>query len=215
MAVQATVEAIFRAAMKGDAGDVARRLNLEPDLLESRTPSYSGSLVFEAAFSGHADVMRVLIGKGADVNATGQCGTTPIDAAVLAGHREVVDLLLEAGAELTQMGYTTLMTAFDFRRWSTMRRLLQHMSREGLNVRGPNGGSTVLMLACIYRQVEVTRALLVAGADDTIADDRGITPRQVAQRSRFHPCRAVFQVGALNIMIIMYTANPGRPRVST
>jgi cytohesin len=196
MAVQAAIDAIFRAACKGDAVDVARRLGLQPDLLESRTTSYAGSLVYQAAVNGHADVIRVLIGKGADVNSKSQYSWTPIDAAVWGGHEEVVDLLLGARAELKQTGWTTLMRACAVGHLGVILRLLQYMRVEGLNVRRPHTGSTALILACIYRQVKVTRALLLAGADDTIADDRGRTPRQIAQRSRFHPCRAVFQVGA-------------------
>jgi ankyrin repeat protein len=161
-----------------------------------RKISYTGSLVYVAAFTGHADVMRVLIGKGADVNSKPQGGWTPIDEAVWRGHEEVVDLLLGAGAELTQTGDTTLMMAGGDDRLGMIRRLLRHMRGEGLNVRAPYHGSTALMLACLAEQAEVTRALLLAGADDTIADARGRTPRQEAQRPGFHPCKAVFQVRA-------------------
>jgi hypothetical protein len=196
MAAQAAVDAIFRAAREGDAVDVARRLALEPDLLESMTTLNGGSvsLVYQAAFNGHADVVRVLIGKGADFNSKTRYGMTPIDAAVWRGHEEVVDLLLGAGAELTQTGYTTLLRACGVRHWSMTRRLIKHMSREGLNARRPYDGCTALLLACYCGQAEVTRALLLAGAHDTIASDRGTTPRHEAQRPGFHPCKTVFQV---------------------
>jgi ankyrin repeat protein len=199
MAEQAAVNAIFRAAREGDAGDVARRLDLQPDLLESEETSYSGSLVYQAAFKGHADVMRLLIGKGADVNRKPPWFWSPIDAAVSGGHKEVVDLLLEAGAKLRQKRHTTLMRACEKGRLGVIRRLLQHMRGEGLslNVRDAYCGRTALMLACLREQAEVTRVLLLAGADDTIADIRGITPRQEVQRPAVHPCRAVYQVGAL------------------
>jgi ankyrin repeat protein len=196
MAAQPNVQDLFRAAREGDAGDVARRLDLEPDLLDSKEPIHARSLVYAAAVNGHADVMRVLIGKGADVNSKGQYSQIPIEAAASGGHEEVVDLLLGAGAELKQTGWTTLMMACKRDNLGVIRRLLQHMRGEGLNVRAPYHGWTALMLACLVEQAEMTRALLLAGADDTIADNSGFTPREIAQQSRVHPCRAVFQVGA-------------------
>jgi ankyrin repeat protein len=215
MAVQAAVKAIFRAAREGDACDVARRLDLQPDLLESKERLYGCSLVHEAACNGHADVTRVLIGKGADVNSKPQYGSAdaaaPIDAAVWHGHEEVVGLLLEAGAELTQTIHTTLMRACEGDNLGVLRRLLQHMRGEGLNVRASCRGHTALMIACLFGQAEVTRVLLVAGADETIPSDEGITPRQVAQHSRFHPCRAVFQVGALTLPFPHLSLIPTRP----
>jgi ankyrin repeat protein len=194
MVLQAAIHAIFEAAMKADAGDVARRLDLQPDLLELKATPNGRSLVYAAAVNGHADVMRVLIGKGADVNSKHQGGTSPIDMAVSFGREEVVDLLLGAGAELTQTGWTTLMRACCLRRLGVIRRFIQYMRGEGLNVRDAYRGRTALMLACLREQAEVTRALLLAGADDTIADNRGRTPRQEAHRPGFHPCKTVFQV---------------------
>ena len=51
----------------------------------------------EAAWAGHAEVVRVLLDKGADVNARGPAGWTPLHEAACQGHAEVVSILKAKG----------------------------------------------------------------------------------------------------------------------
>ena len=51
-----------------------------------------------ASQNGHLDVVRVLLDKGAEVNAKRIDGTTALMVASQNGHREVVRELLEKGA---------------------------------------------------------------------------------------------------------------------
>lgn len=50
------------------------------------------------AIQGRAEVARVLIAAGADVNARTAAGFTALQAAAKQGHAEVVELLRRAGA---------------------------------------------------------------------------------------------------------------------
>ncbi|KAI9163980.1 Ankyrin repeat domain-containing protein [Paramyrothecium foliicola] len=52
-----------------------------------------------AAVKGHIDVVKLLLGKGASVDA-GEGGFTPLHAATKAGHGDIVGLLLEHGANV-------------------------------------------------------------------------------------------------------------------
>lgn len=53
-----------------------------------------------AANSGHLEVVKLLLEKGADVAVSSDNRTTPLIAAANIGHLEVVKLLLEKGADM-------------------------------------------------------------------------------------------------------------------
>lgn len=54
-----------------------------------------------AAFKGHLDAVKVLVGAGADVNRRMEVSkTAPITLAVRAGHVDIVRALLDAGGKL-------------------------------------------------------------------------------------------------------------------
>ncbi|RPB21249.1 ankyrin, partial [Terfezia boudieri ATCC MYA-4762] len=57
--------------------------------------------LYSAAYSGHADVVRLLLEKGANIEATrSDDGATALDSAAYSGHADVVRLLLEKGANI-------------------------------------------------------------------------------------------------------------------
>jgi ankyrin repeat protein len=194
------VEAVFRAARESDVGEVARLLDAQPDLMEANHPTYQWSLLYEAARNGQGEVAKMLLKRGADVNRCDPDGRTALYAAATFGHEEVASLFLRAGADITRRGYpaawTTLTAASFWNHVGVTRLLLRHIRGKGLDDRG-RGGETALWWACHRRHAEICRALLLAGADHTIADDSGRTPRQAAQLREDNPCTAVFEVGAL------------------
>jgi ankyrin repeat protein len=51
-----------------------------------------------AALKGHGDVVKDLLGAGADVNKADTYGQTPLIKAAKGGHGDVVEHLLGAGA---------------------------------------------------------------------------------------------------------------------
>ncbi len=54
----------------------------------------------EAAAMGHLEVARLLLERGADVNAKNKHGFTPLHFAAGIGHTDVAKLLLEHGADV-------------------------------------------------------------------------------------------------------------------
>jgi len=48
---------------------------------------------------GHKEVVGLLIAKGADVNAKGDGGTTPLDRAIINDETEIADLLRKHGGK--------------------------------------------------------------------------------------------------------------------
>jgi ankyrin repeat protein len=198
MAAQEAVDAIFRAARERNVGELVRLLDAQPDLIESINGS---SLLYEAARGGQANVVRVLLARGADVNRGDSIGRPPIYGAALCGMEDVVIVLLRAGANIRCREDPGRFTAFKVACYQNnlgvTRLLLRHMRGEGLDDRA-EGGKTALWWACYHKYAEICRGLLLAGADHTLADRSGVTPRQAAQHGVRNPCMAVFEVGALS-----------------
>jgi ankyrin repeat protein len=73
--------------------------------------------LFHAAVGGHNEIAKLLISKGADVNAKGGLmGGTPLDTAAKRGQKEIVELLIANGANVNAKnadGHTPLDWADD------------------------------------------------------------------------------------------------------
>jgi ankyrin repeat protein len=72
------------------------------------------------AENGHEAVIRLLLEKGAEINAKGKFGWTPLSLAAGSGHEAVVRLLLEKGADIN---------AEDEKGHEAVMRLLTHSGR--------------------------------------------------------------------------------------
>ncbi|RNE49622.1 ankyrin repeat domain-containing protein [Corynebacterium alimapuense] len=57
------------------------------------------TLLMFAAYSGHADLVRGLVARGAGVDKQNQRGQTPLAGALFKKYDEVVDVLIEAGSD--------------------------------------------------------------------------------------------------------------------
>lgn len=110
-------------------------------------------------------------------------GYTPLTFAARLGPVEMVNLLLSRGADIHgegECGKTALMEASAKGHVNIVLLLLRHLDGRGLD-EVDDYGDTALALACDGGWVEVVRVLLLAGADDTIANNDGQTPRQIAE----------------------------------
>ena len=52
-----------------------------------------------AAITGHADIVKLFLARGADVNVKAANGTTALSVAQLSGNAEIVQLLKQSGAK--------------------------------------------------------------------------------------------------------------------
>jgi ankyrin repeat protein len=91
---------IFEAASLGDVRCVRALLSADPSLAEAWSPDGFTALAL-ASFFGRLPVVRVLVARGADVNAIGRNAAryTALTGAVTGRHAEVVRELLQDGAD--------------------------------------------------------------------------------------------------------------------
>ena len=121
-----------------------------------------------AAEGGHAEVISLLVAKGANVNQVIEggpgegAGMYPIHLAAAGENAEVISLLLAKGANVNQVV-------------------------EG----GPGEGASPLHVAALGGHVEVVTRLLQAGADKAMKDKSGKTALDIA-RDKKHPAVVAF-----------------------
>jgi ankyrin repeat protein len=145
---------IHEAAAVGDAARLGELLDRDAELVHAWSPDGGQPLHF-AAFFGHADAVRLLVDRGAEVNvhARGFNGVAPINSAAANDPKpndvctEIVSLLLERGAD-------------------------PHAAQ--------GGGATALHTAAFTRNAELARLLLARGADPDARAADGRTPRSLA-----------------------------------
>lgn len=167
---------IFEAA---DAGDLARVQQALPQ--KSDVNRFGGSLeataLFYAAKSGKTDVVRWLLGQGADADAGRKMGFTPLMTAAASGHLDVVRTLLDGGADVNQddsTGYTPLMMAAQEKE-ATIARLLVERGAN-VNTRDDSGSTALSIAAGKNGSVELVRYFIDKGADFQSPDNYDFTP---------------------------------------
>ena len=115
-----------------------------------------------AARAGHRGGVRLLLERGADVNAAESSQQeTALMWAAAEGHVDVVDALLNAGADPNRKAHVTALT-------------------ERKNADHPTGGFTALMWAARNGHDSVVRRLIEAAADVNAANGDGATAMTIA-----------------------------------
>lgn len=96
-------DGIHYAAWRGDLAKVESLLAQNPEAINATVrnhPSF-GTTLHWAAYSGHKDVVELLIRKGANVNAVRYDIETPLYTAAIRGHKAIVKLLIANRAQVT------------------------------------------------------------------------------------------------------------------
>jgi serine/threonine-protein phosphatase 6 regulatory ankyrin repeat subunit B len=190
------VHEFLTAIRGGHVEELARLLDADPHLMEARDEVEGNTPLVVAADHGHAGVVSLLLERGADVNASDIIGYTALQYTAEQGHEEVVSILLSRGADFSGQslsGFTALICASFHGHLGVVLQLFQHMAGRGLDERN-RSGRTALWGACFNGHVKVARFLLLAGADHTIADNHGMTPRQAAELFGDSACVPLLEV---------------------
>ena len=117
-----------------------------------------------AASYGHLDICRLLIDKGAQVEAKDRNGWTPLHWAAHQGHVETVRLLCDRGADVEvrdYRGWRPLHQAVQSGCISIMKELIEERNTE-INAKN-NDKHTALRLARLYSKNEIAAYLVLHG----------------------------------------------------
>lgn len=181
--MSAATQNLFTAAAGGDLTAARAALSAGADLEarndDGRTP------VVVATKAGHSAVAVALLDAGADPNAKDHMQDSAFLYAGAEGMDEILRATLRHGADVrstNRYGGTALIPASEHGHVSTARTLIA----AGVPVDHVNNlGWTALLEAIVLGdgsadQVNVVRQLLAAGADPSIGDRSGRTPRHLA-----------------------------------
>ena len=156
---------LWDAASEGDVNRVAALLDAGAEIDAKHTGA--GGIptpLIAAAFCGHIEVVRLLLARGADVEAVNSQGRSALVQAADQGHAEIVELLAHAGSAVDRPGLFG-QTALHLAAWQGHRAVVQTLlacaARTDLR---DDAGMTPLALACTEDVPEVVELLLAAGA---------------------------------------------------
>ena len=133
-----------------------------------------------------ADLVEVLLSKGADCNAIAPGYVTMLHQAVNESDMRILYLLLNAGIDTkvtNNRGYTALANAAVAGKVDIVEMLLQHGADPNArqNLSSSNSSRTVLMLAAGHGQVDVVKMLLKYNADPNLRRDGDGTALSIAR----------------------------------
>ena len=134
-----------------------------------------------AAWYGHLEVVRTLLGHSADLNAVDRDNVTPLHKASQSGHFDIVRLLIQTGAEVNardKFDRTPLHGASDWGKAEIVQLLIQYGA--DINARDKWEGQTPLHRASDRGRAEVVQVLIQLGADINAQDDSQSTPLHMA-----------------------------------
>lgn len=144
--------------------------------------------LWEAARKGEAATVRILLDKGANVNAKFRYGTTALFKAAERGHTEVVKLLIERGADVTVKdtfyGATAMTWALENKHVEVVRALLEK-SAEGVDevlLTGAREGNTALVRVALDRG-GVKADTLTSALASTMSDEKRAEIAEMLRRA--------------------------------
>eukprot|EP00752_Nemacystus_decipiens_P016405 g14662.t1 len=178
---------ILSAALRGNVAATQALLAAGADVT-LRENMLDFSPLDVAATMGHADVVRLIVDHGIDVNAASRDGITALHAAASRNRLEVIDVLVAAGADVNaeQVGQgegdTCLHMAASHAHTPSVLALLKYGARaDKKNGRGqsPLHAAAAAVNAGIFGTVEVVDLLLRHGTDEKAIDIDGQTAADV------------------------------------
>uniref|UniRef100_A0A8C1WS57 Ankyrin repeat domain 28b n=1 Tax=Cyprinus carpio TaxID=7962 RepID=A0A8C1WS57_CYPCA len=129
-------------------------------------------------------MVRLLLSRGANINAFDKKDRRAIHWAAYMGHMEVVKLLVSHGAEVTckdKKAYTPLHAAAS----SGMISVVKYLLDLGVDMNEPNAyGNTPLHVACYNGQDVVVNELIECGANVNQVNEKGFAPLHFTAASR-------------------------------
>lgn len=170
---------LFIACQRGAVAAAERLLDLGAQV---NTTVCNGATPLHAACErkGNAGLVKVLVERGADIEAQDNIGWTPLHYASESGRADSAELLLTLGANRDAVAHdfmTPLQTAAYYGRFDVAKRLLDAGADIGaVDIHGWNA----LHHACRKGRVEIAKLLVSRGVDKNALEQSRATPGMVA-----------------------------------
>ena len=148
----------------GMTSSVVRMLEMRSIDVEAKEGEYGNTCLHTAAHHGHLAICRLLIDKGAQLEAKSGGGNTPLHWAAIEGNVEIVRLLCDCGADIEarcNFGSRPLHHAAYNGHISVVRELIEERNAE-INTRD-GYGSTALSLARISDKPDIATYMVSHG----------------------------------------------------
>ncbi|XP_067950849.1 uncharacterized protein [Watersipora subatra] len=157
------------------------------DLLLQGTPilvnENGTTALHQAAQSGFADVVRILLDHGADIDTPDSEGYTALHKAAERGHLDVLGLLINEGCQIDLQDQTYGNTALHEAAWKGFSKSVDLLLKNKSNAFIANrAGCTALHLAAQSGHNQSGRALIYAGCSPDVKNNYGDTPLHTAAR---------------------------------
>jgi ankyrin repeat protein len=189
--INAVTHALVKAAFK-DLGPSAKTIFVPPEY-----PNPTTALMV-TAYYGHAEVARLLIDAGAQVDAANSAGTTALMLAAESGHADCARLLIDAGAQVDFTPMSNGDTPLYVAALCGHPEIVRMFVTAGANVNARStDGNTALMAAAHCGNIKIVQLLIEAGTDINAFNAKGQTAMVLASDSGYNEVvRMLKQVGA-------------------
>lgn len=195
---EACLPPLITAAEVGDVAAVRALLSQGVDV-KVCTKEEKFTACHKAALRGHADVLAVLVGSGADVNAAASCRSTPAFVASQNNQHFCLQILVDAGCDVDAAGTggsTPAITAA----WNGHLPCLEMLIGAGCDINKPDDNGATPALACTFNGHTACLDVLVsAGANLNAADNEGSTPAVIATWNGHAACLRTLAVSGADL----------------
>jgi len=166
---------IHQAIQQGNIDAVRAILAEKPDVLESRNERNLTPLIL-ASLQGHTEIVRCLLEKGADLNATDNEGSNVLHNAAAGGHDDIMALFFARGMDVNAKDNRG-MTALHFACSRGFLPSARFLISEGADVHAEeNNGRTSLFFAAASGNLDLCRLLIENGAHADVQNRFARTP---------------------------------------
>ncbi|HYE39475.1 MAG TPA: ankyrin repeat domain-containing protein [Ramlibacter sp.] len=170
-------EDFFRALKRDDPRTVQQLLErgFDPNTVDEEG---RGGLLIAMQEPSLKAAEALMLHPQTDVNRLNAVGESPLMMAALKGQLDWCERLIERGADVNKTGWTPLHYAATGGHLKVIALLLEHHAF--IDAQSPNR-TTPLMMAARYGSEDSARALMEAGADPTLRNERHMTAADFAR----------------------------------